>query len=748
MKKLTYILLGTILLLHACSGIRTSKSEKEFLFKLEEEPVSIEEFLYVYQKNNFNRDSTDLRKDINDYLDLYINFKLKVKEAKDMGLQNSESFIEEFNTYKDQLAKPFLTENKVTDSLVREAYERMKNEVRAQHILIEVDQYAEAEDTLEAYRKISDIRQKALAGEDFSILARKHSEDPSAAGNSGDLGYFTALQMVYPFENAAYNTRVGAISEPIRTRFGYHLVKVTDRRKSLGQVKVSHIMIRATEGMQRQDTLAAIQKINAIAQKLKQGEDWFELVSQYSEDISSKSNGGALPWFSMGNMIPSFADASFALKEKGAISRPVRTPYGWHIIRLEDRKTLDPFDVVKDDIEQKVRKDSRSEINQKMLLERLKRENNFKDQEKIAQLGFNLADSSLLTGNWTFDPQQQNLNTPMFSIGNKEYLLHNFFEYLSDKDKAVSGVSPRQYMKMQYEQFQEESLLNYEKEHLAEKYMEYRLLEQEYRDGILLFQLMDEKVWSKAVADSSGLNQYYLQNQENYQWEERAEALIIQTEDQKLLDEVKYWLSKPMFPVATDTVTIQEMTEDITLEQLKGKTSLLISDLALNPNLVLQLQFRNDTLLSQYRKFFRDYTSEARIEAGRFELKVNENGPDFAAFLLSSSPKSLEQFFNQKSALAVKIDEGLYEKGQHKILDQSTWKPGEYTFKTNGKLYLVVIQSILPPAFKKLSEIRGLVISDYQNYLEKKWVQELRSKYEVHLNQKALEKLFRRMENS
>ena len=285
------------LLFLSCQNKPSSKIKDNYLFKVGEAPIFSDEFIYAYSKNNFNNDSIDRRKDINEYLDLFVRFKLKVKEGKELGLDTTEIFKTELEGYQKQLAKPYLSEKGVTEELIKEGYTRMQTEILAAHILLNLGENAEPADTAKIYEKIQEIKNEIIEGADFSEQAKKYSQDPSAQKNGGQLGYFSAFQMVYPFESVAFKTGVGKVSEPIRTRFGYHLVKVIDKRKARGRAKVSHIMVRATDGISEEDSLKAVSKINEIHSRILNNEEWGVLCAQFSDDFNSKTKGGALPWF-------------------------------------------------------------------------------------------------------------------------------------------------------------------------------------------------------------------------------------------------------------------------------------------------------------------------------------------------------------------------------------------------------------------------------------------------------------------
>lgn len=649
MAQSKYLLLLLCLFL-ACKASQNNIMENAALITIDGEPVPADEFLYVFNKNQYNIDSISQRQEVLDYLELYVNFKLKVKEAEELGIHETDAFKEELEGYRKQLAKPYLTERKVTEDLIEEAYQRLKTEINAAHILLSLSPNASPEDTLKAYNKAIDIRRQAIQGKDFHQLARQYSEDPSATMNGGDLGYFTALQMVYPFEDAAYKTPKGQISMPVRTRFGYHLIYVKDKRPSQGQVKVSHIMVRATQGISAEDSIAARKKIYEIYEQLRKGADWFEMANQYSDDIASKASGGALPWFGTGSMIPEFENAAFSLSEEGKFSEPIKTAYGWHIIRLDDKKPLEPFEVLQPTLEMKVSKDSRAELNKAALIKRLKQENDFRPNDEMITAATEDIDSSLVMGQWTYTAENQALNNTLFTIKDKAYTVKDFYDYITEKQRPQRNMTVEQYMQVLYEQFSEEQLIAYEEAHLPEKYNEYRMLLKEYRDGILLFELMDKKVWSKAVEDTAGLRNFYEQHLSNYQWGERAKARIYVTTSQQKLDSVK-------------------------TKNLLNQDDLENKDLALN------------------------------------------------------------------------VFKGEYEQSDLPVLSKISWAPGTYDTQYDNRYYYIVVEEILPPETKKLNEIRGQVISDYQNHLEKEWVSVLREKHEVQINDEVLNYVLEQIEN-
>ncbi|QSE98385.1 foldase protein PrsA [Fulvivirga lutea] len=526
LKKLFFIYLALILVSHSAVGQK--KTADDILFTVEDQSVTVEEFKYVYNKNNINNDSAFTKKDIENYFDLFINFKLKIKEAKNRKMDQSDAFKEELNGYIEQLKKPYLTENAVTNRLIEEAYNRFKQEIRAQHILIKLDE----EDTLKAYNKALEVREMIVNGQPFNEVAQKYSDDPSVKINNGDLGYFTSFQMVYPFESAAYNTAEGEISMPVRTQFGYHLVKVLDKRPANGKVQVAHIMLR-----HKADTTTVRDKIFEIYEQATGGVDWNELVKQYSEDVNSKNTKGILRAFSVGQMPIEFQEASFQLKDEGQISDPIKTKYGWHIIKLVKREGIDSFDNMKDMISARISKDVRSELNEKVLIQRLKKENGFSVNEKAYKLLKEKADSSVLKGNWKPELGKKSPDN-LLTIGNSEISANQFVEFVNEEDKSKSS-SPGYTIDLLFEKFQNIQIKKYEEDHLADKYIDYKMLVKEYHEGILLFQLMEEEVWNKAIEDSVGLANFYEKHKEDYMWGKRAEVKLYSASDKSIISRIQ-----------------------------------------------------------------------------------------------------------------------------------------------------------------------------------------------------------------
>ena len=468
------------------SGASAQTNKDAVLMTIAGSKVTVKEFESVYHKNNTKETATD-NKSLNDYVELFVNFKLKVREAEELGLDTAKAFKEELAGYRKQLSQPYLTDKDVNEKLLTETYNRLKEDIHASHILVKVNETALPKDTLEAYTKIMKIRARILKGEDFNKVAGEKgvSDDPSAKDNGGDLGYFTALQMVYPFESAAYNTKVGQISMPIRTRYGYHIIKVSDRRPAQGEVLVSHIMVKSPPNMTKEDSLNSYKKITQIYDSLKSGKAKFEDMAQkYSDDKASAKKGGELPWFGTYKMPPEFEKAAFALKTKGDLSAVIKTKYGWHIILLKDKRGLASFDDMKSELKGKVTKDSRAQVGRESLIAKLKGEYKFKENTKMRDDFYKVMDTTLFDGKWDV-AKAKGLNKTIFTLNDKNYTQTDFASYIANHQSKRPKSDFVMVVNQFYKQFVDETVISFEEARLDAKYPEFKSLMQEYRDGIL-----------------------------------------------------------------------------------------------------------------------------------------------------------------------------------------------------------------------------------------------------------------------
>lgn len=302
-----------------------SEPETPTLVQIGNDTYSPDEFFQSFTKNRFSSDSAKALS-AREYFDLFTTTKLKVLAAEQQGRDTTNDYKEEISSYRDLLAQPYITDKALVTDLVQEAYLRLNQEVRAAHILIAVSTEAPAADTLSAYQAAVAMRGRLLEGSDFGEMAANFSKDATAKTNQGDLGYFTAFQMVYPFENAAYTTPIGQISQPIRTQHGYHLIKVLDRRPTRGKLRVAHVMIQANPKLSNERNQEAELRIRQAYERLEKGEPWEKLVQAYSDDFQSRQSGGLLPVFGVGEMMPAFEEAAYALISPVLTPSPSKLP--------------------------------------------------------------------------------------------------------------------------------------------------------------------------------------------------------------------------------------------------------------------------------------------------------------------------------------------------------------------------------------------------------------------------------------
>ena len=641
MKKNLLIVFGILLSI----GVRAQQDP--ILMEIDGKPVTKSEFLQIYLKNN-----TEPKYDkaaLDEYMQLFVKFKLKVAEAEALGYDTIPKLSKELEGYRKQLALPYLVDAAKNEELVKEAYDRTKTEVRASHILIRIESNAAPADTLAAYNRIIGLKKRIEKGEDFAAVAKgkNGSEDPSAVNNGGDLGYFNAFQMVYPFEDKAYNTGTGTVSEPFRTRFGYHIIKVTDRRPARGTIKAAHIMVAVPKTATEEEFKNAEKKINEIYSKLSAGAKFEEMAKEFSDDPSSNQKGGELPPFGTGSttrMVPSFEDAAFSLKNNGEYSMPVRTDYGYHIIKKLEWNDVKSFDDMKKELTNKVNRDERSKKTQDSFVLKLKKDYKYQDKSKKNVKWFvqNL-DTNYYVGKWNADELKS--DKPLFTLDGQKFGQQDFATFLENNYRAVRKDENSATVKSQFKNWEKEAILGYEETKLEGKYPDFKALITEYHDGILLYEVMSDKVWNKAMKDTVGLKEYFEQNRSKYMWGNRIDAIVYECLNQQ----IAYQVAKM---IKNDTINSKHVLDLINKES------------------ELNLRVRTNKFDTEQTSFLKDQN---------LTIGINKS----------------------------------------------------YTF--DGKVYVVKVNEKLAPKNKEFSEAKGATTSDYQNYLEKTWLEELNKKHAVKI---------------
>ncbi len=520
MKKL---LLGLFLTLNLAAVAQNSK--KEVLFTIDDKPYYTDEFARVYKKN-IDLVKDESQKDLNQYLELFIGYKLKINKANKLGLQSNPKYLTELKSYRSQLAKNYLTDTKVTKELIQEAYNRSLKEIKASHILLMVDENAAPEDTLKIYRQMQDIRKKAAEGEDFAKLAEQYSQDPSAKDNKGELGYFSVFRMIYPFESAAYKTDKGKISGIVRTRFGYHLIKVEDIRDNRGEVGVAHIMISSPTDPALAEK--AKSTINDIYKKLQQGESFESLAQQFSDDKSSSVKGGNLGRFASGELSSEkFENVAFSLTKDKPLSEPFQSEFGWHIVKLLDKYPVKTFEQMETELENKIRKDERSRLIANSMNEKLRKKFPIKRDDKLYASASKAVTNDYYTSAWTAPKDVKEFEKPLFKIQEKPVTASKFLEFVNRRQKMPLEIKPiNKAVDKLYEDFVDDQLNEYYNNDLENEFPEFADVMEEYRDGLLLFDLMEKEIWEKSKTDTLGLQVFYRNHEQSYQWKKRYDVLI------------------------------------------------------------------------------------------------------------------------------------------------------------------------------------------------------------------------------
>lgn len=662
----SYMKQPVLFILFVLAGAIAAQNDADpVLMTIKDTPVYKSEFEYLYKKNNFQ--NTLDKKSLAEYLVLFENFKMKVLEAESLGMDTTRAFLEELAGYRQQLTPAYLTDTIARNRLVKEAYDRLKEEIDVSHILVRVAKDASPADTLAAYNKIIAIRDritrapvevpgkcgffKKLFGtyhstfiepENFNAVAKKESEDPSAAENSGHLGYITGFMTVYPFENVAYNTPAGQVSMPVRTVYGYHIIRVEGRRPSQGKLQVAHIMKFAQKGASDSLMNQAKKMIDGLYRKVTGGADFATVARQWSDDKSSAVNGGILPGFARGSMVKEFEDAAFSL-QKGEISAPVLSPYGWHIIKLLDTRPLETLAEKRAEIERRIQRDERSNIITQSFIDKLKADDHFTNNDK-ALAPFYLLAEQYSPKDSAFLKTTEEMRDTMACFAGTALTQCDFSLFLS-RTPNRPAKNKKEWIDEKYRQFVNTALINYKDEQLEKEHPDFGNLMREYHDGILLFNISNEKVWDKATRDQKGLEFFFRNNRNNYTWQKpRFKGLIISCKDEATREKARELIAKiPKDSVeqcltrkfGKDAIKIEKGLfaegDNKTVDELEFKTGNFIPDKSFPATFTHGRMLKNGPesytdvlgiLTSDYQTWLEDqWTKELRR---RYPVKINQ----------------------------------------------------------------------------------------------------------------------------
>ncbi len=639
-----------------CSPAASAQEQREVLFMLGNKEVDKEEFLYLITKGKKvdPAAATLSREEFETNFDQFLLFQLKVAEAESIGLHQSVEFEREFESFKETLIAPFLIKNGVEEGELRKVYGRMQEIVRASHILFQLPPNASNEDSLSMLKMALKVKAELENGGDFNALALEYSDDPSAKVNKGDLGYFTGLQMVQQFEEAAYMLPVGSISDPVLSDFGYHLIQVKDRQANPGEVQVSHILVRFDAANNSQEENARRRISDIYSEIQKENTRWEEIVKFYSEDPATKEAGGILPWFGVGTMIPEFEMAALSLTEIGEISPPLKTPYGYHILRLEGKRSLQSYEDLEQTIKSKILRNSKSGMIQSQVIAMQKARYGFKENEaELVKLSKTLTSEDLTS--FGIQLQEKGLaGIQLFSINNSPYAAGDLWKFMQAEEVTPKGSGT--FFNRWLDKFVTNTLEETEEKDLEANNSDYQKLLKEYRDGILMFSLTNQEVWQKGLNDSIGQQEFYQKNIQNYQWKTRVQAYLVKVNDASKLENVRKSL------------------------QNKG--------------------FNSDSFAS-------------------FEADYRANFPT-----------------------AYATESGTFEYEAHPILSKVDLNQSYQELVVEGVPYVLIVGKIYPPGPRKFEEARGLVIRDYQAFLDQALLKRLKEKYPIQINSGVKEKAF------
>lgn len=647
-------------------------SEGDVVLEVAGEKILKDDFVKMFKKNSSSTDGSISQEELDEYLELFINYKMKLSQARELGLDTLKSYKDETRQYRQQMVAPYLNDATVSRQLVEEAYARLQEIVSASHILINIPANATPKDTLAAYNKALDIRTRLLNGEDFATLAKQFSDDPSAKdridektkgiipGTGGALGYFTSMSMIYPFETACYSMKVGDISMPVRTRFGYHIIKLVDRVPAFcSSMDIAHIWV--SFGKHSEEECKEL--INKAWNELNEGQSYVDVVKKYSDDSYSVNNGGLLKNQTISSLPPEYIAVLKGTKLM-EYSKPFQSSIGWHIVKPMLYKPVPSFEEQRASIESRIAKDERSYKTIESFAEKAKKEYGFTEQRELVSEIIGIVNDSVFEGHWVI-PSDFNNNEELFRIGDYSFTVLDFVKKIESTQTKQTPTYIPDYVWQIYDDAVLEQVVKYADSRLEEKHPELKSMIDEFNNGILIFAITDKMVWNQSIADTAGLREYFLENKAKYNWEQRAD------------------------------VTVWNLNTDVEVSKIEK------------------------LLKKAVRKGWNDETIKTKLAK---KLKIKED-----------IDKNITYKWNK------------YEKGDNKIIDALCWSDATqqdgtvryYEGSNSNKRVFVILNSWLEVSPKELEDCKGLVTSDYQLFLEKKWIESLREKYSYKVNQEV-----------
>jgi peptidyl-prolyl cis-trans isomerase SurA len=621
------------------------------IFTYGKNTVSKDEFLRAYNKNK--TDDGNKEQAMRDYLDLYIKFKLKVQAAKDMHLDTLPSLKSDLQNFRSQVEENYLKDEKEVNALVNEAYNRSRKDIHVQHFYVSLNDKMEPADTLKLYKAINETYDELKkGGTDYAEIVSEIKEE-IAPVHGNDMGFITVFILPYEFENIVYSLKPGEVSKPYRSKKGWHIFKNEEERPAVGKMKAAQILFAVPAGnISMRDH--AKQLADSVYKALKSGADFGEMAKAYSNDRTTYMNGGIMPEFGVAKYDGGFERVVFSLKNDSDISEPFQTEFGYHIVKRISRLPIPENkndQAYMDNLRQEVMNDKRSEIAKEKFVREILAKTAYKKNTSVNEKDLWKITDTFAISNRKISSGKVNENTILFSFDNAKIKAGDWMQYVRNVKSTYAAHAEQAYPDLLKNYVSIVALENY-KDRLQNFNKDFRNQLQEFKDGNMLFEVMERKVWSKASNDSAGLRHYYDDHKTNYKWDASADAIL--------------------FSCANATIA-KNAIEELN----KGKA-------------------------------WKDI--------------VNENSSQIQA------------------------DSSRYELSQIPVAERTNFKPGLVTAPMinsgDGTAVFVKIIQLYPRNQQRnFDEARGLVINDYQNLLEKKWIEELKKKYPVNVNQKVFQSL-------
>jgi peptidyl-prolyl cis-trans isomerase SurA len=616
--------------------------------------ITREEFLNAYRKNNSRIKATD--KSYREYLNLYIRYRLKVQAANDLKLDTLPGQVTELLNFKSQIVDQYMNDETSLNRMAKEAFSRSQRDLRLSYIFVASPKNATPVDTAKAWVKIQQAYQALKKGEKFGDVALRFSEDPFVKNNQGDLDFITVFDLPYSMETVAYRTTLGKYSPVFRTAGGYVILKKTAERKALGRIHAAQILVafpfQANDAAKKE----TLRRADSIYHAILNGSDFALLARKFSGDNLSYQLGGSLPEFGIGKYEKGFEETAFNLKKDGDISMPYASSFGYHIIKRVQRIPVPskPDQKTLNDLKEKIKKDPRISISRDQMLQTILKKTKFSQHLTPDNRLWSYTDSLLKNRKPDSNTGIDNA-TLLFQFPEKKYTVGDWIKYrksLQTSPNLTNGKTNAEILDV----YRQAVVFEYYKQHLEQYNAAYAAQVNEFRDGNLLFEIMQREIWNKSSADSTGLQKYYEAHKEKYWWKPGAEAVIFN---------------------AINLTSADKLSGD------------------------LKNNFDN------WRMEVDSLASQVQADSGRFEWKqIPGNG---------------------KKLLGGKITPYIFSTSQGS--------------KNKSVQFAYIIRAYPNPSPRSFAEARSMAINDYQNDLENKWIEELRMKYPVWLNETVLKTL-------